>query len=106
MVNEKAGDERQDHGIRSWRLQKGRFPRAGEAGDSARPWKTDRERELGADLREARTSDGSRETALRQCGSLCGAGVLDARLSSGAEYAVVRCVARSRLVRPCDRATR
>src|SRR5207302_9553070 len=106
MVNEKAGNERQDHGIRSSRLQKRRFPRAGDAGDRARSWETNWERELGADLREARTSDGPGKTALRQCGPLRRASVLDARLSSGAEYTVVCCIARSRLVCACDRATR
>src|SRR5262245_9668659 len=102
MVNEKAGNERKDHGIRSSRLQKRRLPRAGDEGNRARPWKTNGERELGADLREARTGDGSGETALRQCGPLRCACVLDARLSSRAEHALVCCIARSRLVRPCD----
>src|SRR5262249_55812674 len=106
MANEKARDERQDYGVRSSRLQKRRFPCTSDAADRARSWQTNRERELGADLREARRSDGPRETALRKCGSLRRARVLDARLSSGAEHAVVRCIARSRLVCSCDRATR
>src|SRR5215475_15558005 len=101
MVDEKARDERQDHGIRSSCLQKRGFPRPGDAGDRARPWETNGQRELGADLREARTSDGPRETTLRKCGSLRRASVLDAWLSSGAQHAVVRCIACSRLVRPC-----
>ena len=102
----KLGTKGQDHGIRSSRLQKRRFPRAGDAGDRARPWETNGERELGADLREARRSDGTGETTVRQRRSLRRARVLDARISSGVEYAVVRCIPRSRLVRSCDRATR
>src|SRR5215510_13842783 len=105
MVNEKARNERQDHGIRSSRLQERRFPRTGDAGDRARSWETNRERKLGANLREARRNDGPGETAVRKCGSLRGARILDARLSSGAEHAIVCCIARSRLVRSCDRAT-
>src|SRR5947209_20618358 len=98
MVNEKAGNERQDHGIRSSRLQGRRFPRAGDAGDRARSWETDGERELGADLREARTSDGTRETIVRQRRPLRRARVLAVGISSRVEYASFRCVPRSRLV--------
>src|SRR5215468_7874080 len=106
MVNEKARNERQDHGLWSSRLQKRRFARTGDAGDRARPWEANRQRELGADLREARRSNGSRETALRQRRPLRCASILDAWLSSGAEHAVVRCIACSWLVCPRDRATR
>src|SRR6476660_4454319 len=106
MVNEKAGDERQEHGLWPSRLQKRRFARAGDARDRARPWETHGERELGADLREARTSDGTGKTIVRQRRSLRRSRVLAVGISSGVEYAVVRCISRSRLVRPCDRATR
>ncbi len=77
-----AGDERQDHGIRSSRLQSRRFPSAGDARDRARPWETHGERELGADLREARTSDGTGETIVRQRRSLRRARVLAVGISS------------------------
>src|SRR6266403_5936867 len=106
MVNEKVGNERQDHGLWPSRLQSRRFPRAGDARDRARPWETNGERELGADLREARTSDGTGETIVRQRRSLRRARVLAFGISSRIEYAVVCCVPRSRLVRPCDRTTR
>src|SRR5438552_17187136 len=101
MVNEKVGDERQNHGLWPSRLQKRRFPRGGDARDRARPWETNGERELGADLREARTSDGTGETIVRQRRSLRRAGVLAVRISYRAEYASFRWVPCSRMVRPC-----
>src|SRR6266498_1513595 len=61
---------------------------------------------MDSDLREARRSHGARETSLRQCGSLRRAGVLDARVSAGAEHAALCCVARGRLVRARQRTTR
>src|SRR5437763_16496618 len=106
MVNEKARLERQDYGIWPSRLQKRGFARPSDAGDRARSWQTNGERELGADLRGARTSDGPGKTIVRQCRSLRRARVLAARLSSGAEHTVVRCIPCSRLVRPCGRTTR
>src|SRR6266513_6065328 len=106
MVNEKIGDERQNHGLWPSRLQGRRFPCAGDARDRARSWETDGERELGADLREARTSDGTGETIVRQRRSLRRARVLAVGISSRVEYTSFRCVPRSRLVRPCDLATR
>src|SRR5581483_1356893 len=51
-------------------------------------------------------SDGSRETPLCQCGSVCGSGVLDARLPRRVEYSSVRSIACGWVVRACDRATR
>src|SRR5207244_4396158 len=65
-----------------------------------------KKRKLGSNLRETRRSHGSRKTSLRQCGSLCGSGVLDARVPTGVKHASVRRVAGGRLVRACDRATR
>ena len=58
-----------------------------DARDRARPWETHGERELGADLREARTSDGARETTLRQRRSLRRAGVFAVGISAGVEHA-------------------
>jgi len=53
-----------------------------------------RGRELGADLREARTSDGTGETIVRHVRSLRRARVLAVGISSRIEYAVVCCVPR------------
>ncbi len=102
LADEKTGDEREDHGIRPSRLQRGRLTRAGDARDRAGLGQAYRKRKLGSNLRETRRSHGSRKTSLRQCGSLCGSGVLDARVPTGVKHASIRCVARGRLVRACD----
>ena len=51
---ETAGEESEDHGLRSSRLQKRRFARADHARDRARPGQTHGQRTLDSDLREAR----------------------------------------------------
>ena len=102
----KLETKEKDHGFRSSRLQKGRFTRAGDARDRARTGQAHWQGTMGANLRKARGSDGSRETSLRQCRSLRGACVLDAWVSSGVKHAFVRRVACGRLVRARDRATR
>ena len=99
MANEETAVQGQDHGVRSSRLQKGRFTRAGDARDRARAGQAHRQGTMGADLREARRGNGSRETSLRQCGPLRRAGLLDARLPARVEHASVRGIARRGLVR-------
>ena len=79
---EELANEGEDHGLRPSRLQKRRFTGADHARDRARSGQAHRQGTMGADLRKARGSDGARKTTLRQCRSLCGAGVYDARLSS------------------------
>ena len=99
-----AGEESENHGLWSSRLQKGRFAGADHAGNRARPGKRTRQRELDSNLREARANHGARKTSVRECGSLRGAGVHDAGIRSGAEHADLCRLARGRLVRACGRA--
>ena len=86
-----------------------------KSGDSRVPIMREIGRDLGkrvgqgavdSDLREARSDDGARETALRQRRSLRRAGLHHARISAGTEHADLRRFARRRLVRACGRAAR
>ncbi len=61
---------------------------------------------MGADLRKTRGHDGAREESLCERRSLRCAGLYDARISAGIEYADLCRFARCRLVRACRRATR
>ena len=75
-----AGEEGEDHGLRTSRLQSGRLAGAGDARDRARSRETDGQGKLGADLREAGSDDGARETSLRERRSLRGAGLHHVRV--------------------------
>src|SRR5437867_6519654 len=61
---------------------------------------------MGADLRETRRSDGARKASLRECRSLCRAGILDARFSARVKHADLCRIACCRLVRARRGATR
>src|SRR5438046_10504018 len=104
LVERSTGEESEDNGIWSSRLQKRGFARTGHARDRARPGQAHWQGKLDSNLREARANHGARKTFVRECRSLRRAGVHNAEIRSGAEHADLCRLARARLVRARGRA--
>ena len=102
-----AREEGEDHGLRSSRLQGGRFAECRSCGRS----RAISAKRLGKEqwvpiCENLETDDGARETLVRQCRSLRRAGVHDAEIPAGIEYADLRRLAGRGMVRARRRAAR